>query len=158
MRDFIGETNANPLPADLFLELVDIAHEAMVGKRREIPHALERDMSKPGYYLTDCPENQMGMSIVRECRQRFGKEKGRVVSHSFLQRWFAIGDIRETSRIDEFLKRKKGTTEILINDAIFKAAAECPLGPDGHFDESFVDRARRIDAADPENDIADPRG
>jgi hypothetical protein len=137
------------LPRDLFKELVEVTIEAKSGKRRAIPPDAERcleDAPSGTLYLTDCPENQMGMSIVAECHQRFPDERARSVSQSFLFRWFAMSKAKADGRLDEFCKLVEKGKE-MVHTAIFDAASECPLTADGDFDPSYVERARAIKAA-----------
>jgi hypothetical protein len=150
-QKFIRGVNATPLPRDLFMELIQITIEARSGKRRTLPPDAERCLedAPPGtLYLTDCPENQMGMSIVGECHRRFSddRERAEAVSQSFLFRWFAICKARESGRLKGFIKRDKNIE--MVYTSIFEAAADCPLTMEGDFDDSYVERARAIKAAE----------
>src|SRR4051794_9423566 len=74
----LREVNATPLPVDLFMEMVQISIEAKSGTRRVLPPDAERcteDYPPGAMWLSDCPENQMGMSIVMECQKRFPDRK-----------------------------------------------------------------------------------
>ena len=148
-KQFIREVNAHPLPRELFMELIQINIEAKSGNRRAIPPDAERCLedAPPGtLYLTDCPENQMGMSIVGECVRRFPREQAEATSQSFLFRWFAICKARNAGRLKEFVK--PGKKNEMIHSAIFEAAADCPLTMEGEFDSSYLDRCRAIRAAE----------
>jgi hypothetical protein len=153
-KRFIDSVNAHPLDAALFMELVQVAVDAMRGKRREIPPAAERIMKPNTLYLSDIPENQMGMAIVAECHKRFpDKEQARNTSQSFLFRWFAVNFAREEGKLKEFIKDGDDGVE-LINTAVFDVAASCPLVADerGGFDDSFADRVRKLVAEAGEDD------
>src|SRR5690242_10850719 len=135
MRNWISEVNSNPLPVGLFMELVDISVNALEGKLRVIPPDAERcleevppntDPDTIRIVLTDIPENQMGMAVVRECRRRFKKKRAQLTSQSFLFRWFAILDSKRAGALAPFTKKIDNGE--LVNDAIFKAAADSALG------------------------------
>jgi hypothetical protein len=151
-KRFIDEVNANPIPEDLFLELVSVAIDALKGRRRELPHDSERIMESPGVYLTDVPMNQLGLSIVRDCHERFPNDMAmaRSMSQSFLFRWFALENARDDSEFGEFVRSSDEPGSEMIHSAIFKAAAACPLttGGSGLFDDSFYLRARALKASD----------
>ena len=149
MKDFVAEVNANPLPRDVFGALVDIIIEALSGRRRTIPPDAERCLedAPPGsIILTDCPENQMGMSIIEECNERFPAEIAELIAQSVFFRWFAVGKARRDGQIDEFILRSNDNTQE-IHEAVFCAAAECPINGEGEFDDSFVGRIREIIAS-----------
>jgi hypothetical protein len=85
----------------------------------------------------------MGMSIVAECRAKFPAEMARKMGLSFMLRWDARGTAGQDGLLEEFSRKTDdGTDE--IHGAVFMAAAECPLAEDGGFDETFVERIRKI--------------
>jgi hypothetical protein len=145
MRDFIADVNANPVARDAFEALATITIEAISGKRRTIPPDAERCLedAPPGsVWLTDCPENQMGMSIVEECHERFPPETAELMSLSFYYRWMAFREVRINGVIDEFIRRTEKTVK--IHFAALYAAAEYPLTAEGKFDDGYVRRIREI--------------
>jgi hypothetical protein len=148
MRNFIAEANAQPVPRDVFI-LANVTVQALGGKRRTIPPDAERcieDFPPGAIYLTDCPENQMGMSIVEECHERFEPDLAEAMSMSFYFRWLAFKQARHSGGIDEFI-RLKGK-KIDIHFAVLYAAAEYPLTAEGTFDDGYVGRIREIIAAE----------
>ncbi len=153
MRDYLAEINATPVPKDVFSDLVNIALQALRGERRAIPPDAERCLedAAPGtLMLSDIPENQMGMSIVAECRRRFPKKQGEAIAQSFICRWWAIGRAKRAGRLNDFCKSNGDGSET-VHSAIFDAAAECPLelrGDQSSFDSSYVRRCREIKAAE----------
>jgi hypothetical protein len=144
--DFVAEVNAHPLKADLFMELAVIANDAMAGRRRFLPPDAERcfeDAPPNALFLTDMPENQMGMTIVDECQRRFPDgETGRETSQSFVFRWFAIQDAFHAGKLADFVKING--KKLTIHSAVFEAAADCPLESDGEFGSSYLDRVKVI--------------
>ena len=145
MRDWISEVNSNPLPVELFMELVEISVEALEGKLRVLPPDDERcldELPPNTIVLTDIPENQMGMAVVRECRRRFKRKKAQLTSQSFLFRWFAILDSKKEGALTPFTKKIDGGE--LVNDAIFKAAADSPIAENGKFGGHYIQRIRAI--------------
>lgn len=146
-KRFIDEVNAHPLPVPLFMDLLKIAEDALRGKRRVIPPAAERIMKPGRLYLTDIPENQMGMSIVAECRKRFpDKKQAENTSQSFLFRWFALCIARDEGRLGEFIKPSGTPGAELVHSAVFEVAASCSLNSDekGGFNDSFEQRVREL--------------
>jgi hypothetical protein len=142
-RNFLAAVNSTPLDGDLFLQLVDIANEALGGRRLVLPPVAERCLEGfSGYAFTAVPENQMAFAIFGECRRRFRK-RGEAIAQSFLFRWFAILVAKEEGSLDEFI-RSKAEGEIEVNEAVFRAAAVCPLNKDGRFDTA--DYVARIQA------------
>lgn len=142
---FVAEVNAHPLKIPLFIELMSIAQEALTGKSRFLPPNAERcleDAPANTLYLADIPENQMGMTIVNECMQRFPEEEGHFTSQSFLFRWFAIQKAQHDGKLDEFV-RNDGK-QVMVHSAVFEAGAVCPLDAEGDFDSTYLDRVRKI--------------
>lgn len=146
-KKLIENVNAHPLPVPFFIELIKVAQDAMRGKRREIPPAAERIPKPNRLYLSDIPENQMGMSIVAECHKRYpDKHQARDFSQSFLFRWFALNQAKSDGKLKEFTKAGDKPGVELINSAVFEVAATCPLNADEHgsFDDSYVERVRKL--------------
>jgi hypothetical protein len=144
--DFVAEVNSHPLKSELFIELFEVATDAMRGKRRIIPPDAERCLedAPPGtLYLADIRENQMGMSIVAECKKRFPGEEGTQISQSFLFRWFAFLKAHREGLLREFIKDETDTSQ-MVHSAVFEAAAECTLDADGDFDQTYLDRVKAI--------------
>lgn len=146
---FIARVNSHSLPRALFMDLLTIALGAMRGERRAIPPDAERcleDLPPNTLYLTDCPENQMGMSVISECNRRFPKNrmKAEDASFSFMFRWFALQKARINGSLKEFTKPGDEPGSELIHSAVFAVAADCPLAADGDFDESFCAKVRKL--------------
>lgn len=143
--DFLAEATSTPLDGDLFMNLVDIAIEALEGRRLVLPPAPELclENSRGGLRLTDIPENQMGLSIVGECRRRFGR-RGRPISRSFFLRWFAILSAENKGCLEEFIRKQPGG-ELEVSEAVFRAAADCPINREGEFDQAtYLGRIREL--------------
>lgn len=145
MDAFIGGVNSRPFGTDEFLDLAEIAGAALEGRRREIPLDAERcieDFPPGTLWLTDHPMNQLGFSIIRECKRRFPNDH-EAISRSFLFRWFATQKALADGRVDEYT-RGSGS-EMEIHGSVFAAAAECPLVRGGGFDSTFESRVRKFD-------------
>jgi len=87
----VDEVNSTPLDRAMFMELIEIAIEALSGRRLVLPPDSERcleDLKGSPGKLTICftgiPENQMMFAIRNECRSRFGKTKDEKIFHSFV--------------------------------------------------------------------------
>lgn len=146
MAERTAEINGTPLEQTMFMELVNLSLEFLGAKRRAMPPDPERCLEdmKGGFYLTDIPENQMGMGIMRECRTRFGKDDGERIAQSFLHRWFAFMKAKDDGVLAPFI-RQEGNGEISINDAVWRAAASSTIGDDGHFIPGpYVELIRKI--------------
>ena len=146
---YIERANAHPLPRELFMELLGVALEAMRGNCRAIPPDDERcleDLPPNTLYLTDCPENQMGMSVIGECHRRFPKNQSQAedTSFSFMFRWFALQKAKADGKPKEFTKPSAEPNCEMVNTAVFAAAAECPLVVNGGFDDSYTERVRKL--------------
>lgn len=143
MPNFSDAVNQNPLEPKLFLELVEIAHKALTGTLRVIPPDAERCLEKGGLFLSDIPENQMGMAVVRECRGRFPKEQAERIAQSYFMRWFALCRAKEEGLLRPFMKQLESGGS-LINDAVFEAAATASLDAEGNFSATYVPQIRDI--------------
>ena len=152
-QQFIDQTNATPIPRDLFLELIGVTVDVKSGTRREIPPDDERcleDLPPGTMYLTDCSENQMGMAIIGECRRRFPQHRAEAIFQSFMFRWWAVAKAHDAGLLKDFIKRigKGKKAREHAHSAIFEAAADTPLNAEGEFDERFYEKARAIKAAE----------
>jgi hypothetical protein len=146
---FVKRVNDNPLPVDLFMDLLTVAVSAMRGQRREIPPDSERcleDLPPGTLYMKDIPENQMAFAVLSETKSKFPKNKKKAedTSFSFMLRWFAIQKAKLAGNLKEFTKPGEIPDTELINSAVFVVAADCPLDPqiDGTFDKAFIPRIR----------------
>jgi hypothetical protein len=151
LQRILGEVNSTPLDRALFMELIEIAIEALSGRRLALPPDSERcleDLKGSPGKLTLCftgiPENQMMFSIRNECRCRFGKKKSEMIFHSFMWRWWAICDAKRKGILDEFIRTSRNKQE-QINNAVFHAAAECSLNAKTEFSKKeYLIRIREI--------------
>jgi len=147
----LDEVNSTPLDRALFMELSQIAIEALSGRRLALPPDSERcleDLKGSPGKLTICftgiPENQMMFAVLDECRSRFGKKKSEAIFHSFVWRWWAICHAKKEGMLNEFSRVSRDEQEE-INDAVFHAAAGCPLNSKMHFSKSeYLARIRKI--------------
>src|ERR1043165_9310379 len=146
MSNIITTVNENPISRELFEDLATIAVQALSGERRELPPDAERcleDIPPGTVYLTDCPENQMGMAIAGECNKRFSDDNAVTMATSFHFRREGFRQARRDALIAEFTRSISERTEE-IHRAVLYAAAECPLTPEGHFDDAYVVKIRQI--------------
>ena len=129
------------------MELLSVALSAMRGERREIPPDAERcleDLPPKTLYLTDVPENQMGMSVIGECHRRFPNDQKQAedTAFSFMMRWFAVNKAKYNGKLAEFSKPGDGCE--MIHGAVFAVAADCPLALGSDFDDSYIPRIRAL--------------
>ena len=146
----VYEANSTSLDEQSFMELVEIAIEALSGRRLALPpdseRCLEHHKGSPGKLtitFTGIPENQMAFSVLAECKERFGKKKGQKMFHGFMWRWWAILDAKKQGILTEFAREAGDMLE--INTAVFRAAAQCPLNDKGKFEiEEYRSLIRQI--------------
>jgi hypothetical protein len=137
VKETFHEINSTPLSEEEFMEILQIAFAAKAGRLRAFPPDPERCLedAPPGsWWLTDCPENQMGMAVVGHCNEKYGDEPGRLKAQSFLMRNFAVSEAIHQGLLKDFIRPEPGTNRIDIHDAVFKAAASLPLNKHGRFE------------------------
>ena len=141
IKQDIKDANEQPLDPEEFLRLLGIGHDAFTGKSRIIPPDSERcleDLPLGTLALTDIPENQMGLTLARECGDDKIKFKG------FMMRWFALMSAKSSGVLDEFT-RPAALGMIEVNDAVFRAAAVEPLNSRMRFNlRKFKSRIKRL--------------